>query len=124
MKWQLIFSALMIIGFSSASLAQCGYYSSNNHQSYRYNSYDRYYTDYKAYDRYTAYMNRTERRQLSRLVKNLREEERYAYRDGYLSRNERRRINAIKADINYLINPYVNRSRRRVASSRYGSYCR
>lgn len=112
----------MIIGFSSASFAQRGYYSGNNHQSYRYNSYDRYYTDYNAYDRYNSYLSRKERRQLSRLVQDLREEERYAYRDGYLTRNERRRVNAIKADINYLINPYVNR--RRVASSGYRSYCR
>jgi len=123
MKKKLFFSTLMVIGFCTISLAQRGPHHGNRyHTSYSYNSDRGYYNAYGSYDLYASRMDRYDRKRLRKLVSKLRERERCAWEDGFVTRRERRRINEVRADIEYLIRPF--RDTRRYRSYGYRSGCR
>jgi len=110
MKAKLVFATLMI-GFATFLSAQRGpyygdrgYYEDRDHTSYYYNA--RGGGQYNGYDYYYRVMTRPDRRRLDRLIKCLRDEERRAFRDGYLSRRERRRLADVQEDIDRLISRY------------------
>ncbi len=78
------------------------YYDRGSHHSYSYNTRGR----GVDYSYYASIMNRADRKRLKRLTRLLRERERCAFEDGYLSRRERRRLNELRADIDNLIYRY------------------
>jgi len=67
--------------------------------------------DYDRYDRYYDRMSRSDRRCLRDLINKLEERKRCAWRDGYISDREDRRIRDVEDDIDRLLYKYRRNDR-------------
>ena len=78
------------------------YFGQSNYHSDNYNN-DHYNYDKRSGKRHYT-LSRKDKRKLARLQRELKKSRKYAFRDGFLSRRERRRIQSIKEEIGYLLN--------------------
>lgn len=122
MKTKLFFTALMIMGFVTLSLAQRGHRNGprgNGNGYYTYTTYGNNNSNNR-YDHYLDRMNRSDRKRLRNLIRKLEERERCAWEDGRVSRREVRRINEVRDDIDRLVYRY-RRNDRSARPNRYSS---
>jgi len=109
---------MVIMLFTSLLSAQRGYNDRNNsYTSYYYASNTAYGDEYRGdsyrnYDRYRSSMDRYERKKLKNLVNDLRREERRAWKDGHLSRRDRKRIGEAEYRIDRFLSQFDTRNRR------------
>lgn len=128
MKIKLIIPFILALCCASLTQAQRGpeysdRYSFRNSDNNRFVTNDRYRTN----DRYFRHMdrlNRHDRRHLQRLVRKLDNLEWYAWEDGFIGRRERRAINAVRDDINYLLYGRRNNRNRRTVINIGSRNCR
>jgi hypothetical protein len=128
MKGPIITLAILIISSLSVLTAQTSYTyydnGSNDRYQYRYNDrgnyQDNYRDDYRRDRNRSSYrrdnnvysrMSQRDRKSLNKLERKLRETERCAWENGRLSRNEIRKLDNIRDDIDRLIRKYDRRDR-------------
>lgn len=107
------------IGYSSNDRYDDSYRYDNDYRyNYRDGNRDRYNSVYRRDHQVYARMNQSDRRSLRRLEKKIRERERCAWEDGFVTEREARRINSVLRDIDKLNDRYYSRQGRRYNDNR------